>query len=39
MAQVPDDVVEEFQEALGDEADRWLKEATDEIPSVKDEKT
>jgi len=39
MAQVPDDVVEEFQQALDDEADRWLREAASEIPSVKDEKT
>lgn len=39
MAQVPDDVVDEFQQALDDEADRWLQEAADEIPSVKDEKS
>ncbi len=40
MAQVPDDVVKEFEQALDDEADRWLQEATSEIPDVsEDEKT
>jgi hypothetical protein len=38
MAQVPNDVVKEFEQALDDEADRWLQEAASEIPSVKDEK-
>lgn len=39
MAQVPNDVMEEFEQALDDEAARWLREATSEIPSVKDENT
>ena len=34
MAQVPDDVVDEFEEALNDEADKWLQEAIEEIPTV-----
>jgi len=39
MAQVPDEVVEEFEQALDDEANRWLQEAVEEIPSVKDGNT
>ena len=37
MAQVPNDVVKEFEQALDDEADRWLQKAIREIPDVRED--